>query len=428
MHFGLIDGIKKNKLLGKLLAIVSVLAISSVPVEAARTPHKSSAKSRKKAPRVRKVRVRKTQAKVRKTRVRVRKARVRVRKAVAPKAQRRSLKQTAARKTLILHQQQTAATQEAEYLRIANLAEARDPQVNVATRQALLHSNFEKNYARIRLLSGDIPDPHGPISGTVGYPAGTSGTTDQYRHIGLPKTTVLFPYNLEDLANERGYVSPSFPINIKAKYTRNFAPHALHLNLGDVDDDNIEAFIVAQTLPWLGTSPVQVKPHSWLDPNAPNEAVNYDRHFTVKIGIFSDNDGPLIEGQQRGRLIEENRISTHSAGAAPNPRQVVSSGNVLSIVNLDLNQYNATSHVIFSLTKYRDPATGILKAAAVKHVLLTEDDAKIIEQLLDAPTGRPPATPITLEEFNVNLNTFRGALSRPDIADEFDPYPPNRRP
>ncbi|OJW53312.1 MAG: hypothetical protein BGO67_01000 [Alphaproteobacteria bacterium 41-28] len=430
MHFGLFARIKKNKLLHKLLAIVTVLAVSSVSVEAARTSHKPSSKIAKVRKKVHRHHVKRVRPK---TRVRKHRGRSRA------ENRRLSAKQAVARRAQVLRQQQAAAAEALRQQQAATAlqqAEILRQQQEAARRQAELQGRAEANRLRaearqqaqmhpLPLLTSDqfldqplnrIPSirlnaqtfvDEDYILAHSGYPNGLE-TTQQYG-FGLPTAPVFHPYDLQHISDVGGtligYRYPSFSFSAKLPgYTPQFelqAPDDLKRNLAGIRNEDIDVFIIAQDRPSSAAVPMLFRPQYWLDPDAPfEEEGNINHDFAIQAGLFSGVPGaPLIHDQPAGGLINQN-VSVHN-GLPDNPELLVSSGNTLHIDNLGYGR----SHVFYSLTKHG------AKAAIVKHFILNTDDEETFQNVLIASP--------TLREFKNNLRGARAYLSR-DFADEID--------
>jgi chemotaxis protein histidine kinase CheA len=279
-----------------------------------------------------------------------------------------------------------------------------------------------------------IPRPDGSsnaayYSAHLGYHG--RATTDQYG-IGLPAAPGIHPYHPIDddpINGTQGiYTSPAFELNVRfPTYKPNYFPAALRASLvvgngqDEVRAENIESFFIIQSISsWRQGTPFLLRPHYKLSSDEPfARPIGYNKNFHVHVGVFSDPatnlHNPRIEGQpvnalgQPNGLFEEN-VSIHSGQAL----QLVSSGNTSRIIqdgtvdgNLDITQ----THILSSLTKYRDPL-GQLRAAVVKHILLNEQDENVFQQALQT-TAQPAAlAQNTLQQLRFELRGRRGALTR----------------
>lgn len=298
-----------------------------------------------------------------------------------------------------------------------------------------------KNDSRdLNVVAGEVPY----VRCDLGYGNQVRARTQQYKALYLPTAPVLHPYGPAMPFAMKGYVAAAFTLNVKFPgYNPAFGPEALHRNLANVRPENIDMFLIVQDAPWyddvrpgpeddalrmaepelIGQTRrfLQLKPQYWLEPNAPYDTAGPyggDKHrYTVQAGVFSKRPNVRIQGQPNNGLVLEPNISIHNS---PRPigvdgngniewvgTNLVSSSNVLSIENLDLN----TSQVLYSLTKYVDKITGVARAAIVKHVLLNPEDERTFEQLLFAAN--------TLEELKNHLiihktNSGRFATIDPD--------------
>jgi len=499
MYFGFIDRINKNKLLSKLLAIVSVLAISSVSVEAARTSHKLSSKIRKKVHhRVKKTRLKK---------VRVRKARVR--RGRTAKAHRLSPRQLAARQALLLRQQQatthqaeilhqqqqTAAAAQAEILRqqqtaaaehqaeilrqqqaaALQAAAARTARIAEQYRVANLRNQQVDPIAHNRLrttpfqpfVHGDVahpysefakfefprtqivgPDPANPGDFLVnlenyptidiGYtpalatladpdaPLKSTGRSEVYA-LNIPNATAIYLYNPSGGNVIGDYQAPSYLFNATAAYSRRFASWEVHRELGDVQDANIKAHVMALYLPRLlpGSGRFLLRPQHCVEPDAPyqvgaigsaNRNDRYNHVFQISTGIFSSQPGgPRLMGQPIDELLQDH-VSLHNSdndtpgrlGVIIDPK-LVSSGARPEIENLD-NQ----TRVFYSVTKWLNPATNVREADVVRYISLNAVDRDIVENIIPGANN--------LDDLKNQL--IAAPLSRP-VGRYFDPYEPD---
>ncbi len=208
------------------------------------------------------------------------------------------------------------------------------------------------------------------------YPGNT------YNMLNLPAAPILHPY---DPSANFGHVAPAFTLNIKLQdYIVEFMPEIIHANLRGIAPDNIDTFVVFQDMPWRG-APLQFKPHYWLEPNAPTVSADHygggstkEAHsYTIYAGVFSiQHPNVHIQRQPEASLLKES-ISIHNVGPGTPLR---SSGNVLSIMNLDPN----ISQVLYSVVRSVDKNTGIEHAARVKHILLNRADERTFELILQA--------------------------------------------
>ncbi|HUX79284.1 MAG TPA: hypothetical protein VMW10_06030, partial [Alphaproteobacteria bacterium] len=196
------------------------------------------------------------------------------------------------------------------------------------------------------------------------------------------------------------YPCPSYLINIKAPYINGFAPPAVSGHLKDVKDGNIEAFVMGLYIPAHaaeGTGQTISLPllraHYWVEPDAPHsygtiksKDVN-DRYYSaykIQAGIFSSQQGgPRLKGQSQLALLPGDVVihNVHEAGVLTDPRLICSPDN-FAIENLDRQ-----TRVFYSVTKWLNPATNILKAAVVRYVSFSPEDRETLEYQIPRSTN-----------------------------------------
>ncbi|MBI2707781.1 MAG: hypothetical protein HYX35_05680 [Proteobacteria bacterium] len=145
----------------------------------------------------------------------------------------------------------------------------------------------------------------------------------EYAKLHLPTAPVFHPYNpTYALPDDR--FAPSFSLNVKLPTGYNnlaFAPLALSRLLEQKDPNSIEYFLVVQDVPWdLTAAPLEYRPQSWLDPDAPFQTnEGYGKEFpAVNVGVFSreGTDAPIIDGQTPGALLHaKNQVVVHNGRA-----------------------------------------------------------------------------------------------------------------
>lgn len=202
--------------------------------------------------------------------------------------------------------------------------------------------------------------------------------TAQYA-LNLPAAPVFHPYHPTQPAQERGFKSPVFPLNIKLPgYHPELFPEALNRHLNGVNLSTVEAYLVGQDGPWNVN--VSLKPQSWLDKDAPHlSPVPYNRRFIVDAGVFSNRiNGPHLRGQPGGGLIENVPLSTHNTvqhGVVTEPT-VVSSGDTLHVEGLNLDE----SQILYSLVKRKDVGDPVISTTV--HIMLNAADQAVFNDIL----------------------------------------------
>lgn len=386
---------KNSKFWQKILAVLSLFAFTMTPVESEARTHKGkrahSARAHVKkahAARKRHAPRRARTAKVRTPRA----SKARVARVHAPKARVARVhapKVRAIRGPRISHpsmraHQAAVAKQQAALARQQALARQRAPQWN-----ALMTHNFQADKTIGKRMSEDSRNPLPMIfkdftQVDIGYGANRARTA-QY-NIGMPAAPVLHPYHMDQ--DFKGYQAPMFLLNAKFQYNPDFGPKVLHRTLTGINPANIDCFLEVQTMPYYADAGnpghlLQLKPQSWLNPNAPYQIPGpntHDEPFTVSVGVFPVRaGGPRLQGQVGDNLIENHPLSIHNyrdKNTGVFHPVLISSGPTLNLAPLDTN----VSQRLFSVTKHGN------RAAIVQHVCLTNADGDEFSNILTPAT------------------------------------------
>jgi hypothetical protein len=135
---------------------------------------------------------------------------------------------------------------------------------------------------------------------------------------------------------------------------------------------------------------LQLKPQSWLNPNAPYRDLAYrNEAFRISAGVFSrEENGPRIiathaknnvlihPAQPENGLLENHSVSIHNTrdkhrvlvGPA-----LISSSSTLPLGNVE--DFNV-SRIVYSLVKYGQ------RAAIARHVMLNQEDQREVVDAL----------------------------------------------
>jgi len=376
-----------NKLFKKFLALLMLIALTEMPVEAA-SRHKKPSVSRTK--KVRTHRAKRT-SRVRKSHApRVRRANARLRRAGAFRHSRGltarqiavAARAEAARVAAVQAEAARVAAVQAEAARVAAIRQRQaDPVRLAAVRQQL--QNLSQQPLNIQNNHRFIPGQPAAIfypTCDIGHGVGEKARSDIYQALNVPTAPVFHPYHPTDGLGmaQNQFSEPAFTLNVKLPgYDPDLLQPAMRALVGDIEPGDIEMGLNVQHIECFNTpAPLQFKPQYGIEKDAPNaSAAAYDHRFRVKVGLFPlGNSQARLQNQPVNGLIEEN-LAIHNA--LPNQVNVLS-GDVLN-VNLD----RARSHVVESYTEWMDPQTGRKKAFICKHLLLNNQDQDQFEHILD---------------------------------------------
>lgn len=194
------------------------------------------------------------------------------------------------------------------------------------------------------------------------------GKTSQYG-IDLPQAPFFHAYNPVMFEDGIGAVSSTIRFKLPTEAMKQLLPANIRKMVQSVPDHMLDIFVVSQDLPWNSGVDILYRPQSWLDPEAPYSASDYNHAFDVTLWSMPTPKGNTI-AHSEGPISDS--VNTHTMETETDLTQIVSSGDHPSAGGV-LNAKKDSNFTLFTLTRVDgvpayNPARGRINGPG-KHAL-----------------------------------------------------------